>query len=111
MWTNRLNAFVWDHRGYTGTNPNANPICNKNVHVTCKATISHWQHFLSSHSPINVSLPFIPCSVDGGKTITVRITDRCTGCAYGDLDLSPSAFTNFAPLATGRLHGMTWVYA
>jgi len=44
----------------------------------------------------------------GGKTITVGIVDRCEGCAYYDLDLSPSAFQQFAALGAGRLHGATW---
>ena len=35
-------------------------------------------------------------------------TDRCTGCAFWDLDFSPSAFTAMAPEAEGRLYGMTW---
>ncbi|GAB1522425.1 hypothetical protein RhiTH_005542 [Rhizoctonia solani] len=45
---------------------------------------------------------------DGGKTIRVGIVDRCEGCALWDLDLSPSAFQQLAPLATGRLYGATW---
>ncbi|MEZ4382133.1 MAG: expansin EXLX1 family cellulose-binding protein [Nannocystaceae bacterium] len=36
-------------------------------------------------------------------TITVRIVDRCPGCAQGDLDLSPQAFEMIAPLVDGRV--------
>jgi hypothetical protein len=33
-----------------------------------------------------------------GKTITVGIVDRCYACGYNDIDLSPSAFQQFAAL-------------
>jgi hypothetical protein len=33
-----------------------------------------------------------------GKTITVGIVDRCYACGYNDIDLSPSAFQQFASL-------------
>jgi expansin len=39
--------------------------------------------------------------------ITVRIVDRCPGCAHGDLDLSAQAFAMLAPLSTGRIP-ITW---
>jgi expansin (peptidoglycan-binding protein) len=35
--------------------------------------------------------------------VTVRIVDRCPGCAAGDLDLSPQAFEAISPLAAGRV--------
>lgn len=44
----------------------------------------------------------------GGKTITVTVADRCEGCVgINDLDLSPSAFQDFASLGEGRIKG-TW---
>lgn len=46
--------------------------------------------------------------VDGPNgSVTVRITDRCPGCAEGDLDLSREAFQQIAALATGRV-AITW---
>ncbi|KAG8745960.1 hypothetical protein FRC10_006523 [Ceratobasidium sp. 414] len=33
-----------------------------------------------------------------GKTIKVGIVDRCGACGYNDIDLSPSAFQQFAAL-------------
>jgi expansin (peptidoglycan-binding protein) len=36
-------------------------------------------------------------------SITVRIVDRCPGCAKGDIDLSESAFAAIAPIAAGRV--------
>lgn len=48
---------------------------------------------------------------DGGRTVTVAITDRCEGCGLTDLDFSPAAFTALASdLNIGRIHGMTWVW-
>lgn len=67
--------------GYDGTNSNNNPICGKSVTATY-----------------------------GGKSVTVQITDRCTGCALTDLDFSPSAFTELADESVGRITGMTWVW-
>ncbi|KDQ11359.1 hypothetical protein BOTBODRAFT_459203 [Botryobasidium botryosum FD-172 SS1] len=64
--------------GHT-SNPNANPICGRRVKVNY-----------------------------GGKSVVVTVEDRCPACAFNDLDLSPSAFQALAPLAAGRLRGMTW---
>ncbi|KAB5587609.1 putative effector protein [Ceratobasidium theobromae] len=70
-----------NYPGYAGGNPNNNPVCGRTATVTY-----------------------------AGKTITVGIVDRCEGCSTWDLDLSPSAFQQFAPLATGRLYGATWYF-
>ncbi|HEY1014202.1 MAG TPA: expansin EXLX1 family cellulose-binding protein, partial [Herpetosiphonaceae bacterium] len=35
--------------------------------------------------------------------VTVRIIDRCPGCAVGDIDLSPEAFSAIADLSAGRV--------
>ncbi|KAH9922488.1 plant expansin [Fomitopsis serialis] len=71
-----------NYPGYTGGNPNNNPVCNKQI------TASY-----------------------NGKSVKVTVTDRCTGCATTDLDFSPSAFQQLADLSVGRLHGMTWVWS
>jgi len=42
-------------------------------------------------------------------SITIRIVDRCPGCAQGDIDLSPSAFELISPLSAGRVP-ITWHY-
>ncbi|HEY6726176.1 MAG TPA: expansin EXLX1 family cellulose-binding protein [Polyangiaceae bacterium] len=48
--------------------------------------------------------------VDGPMgTITVRIVDLCPECQSGDLDLSPQAFEQIAPLAHGRV-GIDWTF-
>ncbi|KAI0673505.1 RlpA-like double-psi beta-barrel-protein domain-containing protein-containing protein [Trametes maxima] len=67
--------------GYNGANPNNNPVCNRKVKATYQ-----------------------------GKSVTVAITDRCTGCAITDLDFSPSAFNQLADFSVGRISGMTWVW-
>lgn len=47
-------------------------------------------------------------AVDGPDgSVTVRIVDRCPGCAPGDVDLSPQAFEQIAPLSAGRVP-ITW---
>ncbi|OSD03599.1 hypothetical protein PYCCODRAFT_1451679 [Trametes coccinea BRFM310] len=68
--------------GYTGANPNNNPVCGRKITATYQ-----------------------------GKSVEVTVTDRCTGCAETDLDFSPSAFSELADFAVGRLHGMTWVWS
>ncbi len=44
----------------------------------------------------------------GGKTITVSVADRCVGCAWGDLDFTPSGFSALADMSKGRLDGLSW---
>ncbi|WFD46544.1 hypothetical protein GLX27_001181 [Malassezia furfur] len=46
----------------------------------------------------------------GGKSTTVTVVDRCTGCKETDLDFSPSAFTKLASKSKGRLHDMKWSF-
>ncbi|KLO11969.1 hypothetical protein SCHPADRAFT_941616 [Schizopora paradoxa] len=63
-------------------NPNNNPICGKSVTASVN-----------------------------GHSVTVTITDRCAGCGgLGDLDFSPAAFQQLAPLSVGRIPGMTYVF-
>jgi expansin (peptidoglycan-binding protein) len=40
-------------------------------------------------------------------TVTVRVVDKCPECVHGDLDLSPQAFEQIAPLSAGRV-SITW---
>ncbi|KAI0660445.1 RlpA-like double-psi beta-barrel-protein domain-containing protein-containing protein [Cubamyces menziesii] len=68
-----------NYPGYNGVNPNNNPVCNRQIKANYQ-----------------------------GKSVTITVTDRCTGCAVTDLDFSPSAFSQLADFAVGRLHGMTW---
>ncbi|CAG8523572.1 2379_t:CDS:2 [Diversispora eburnea] len=61
-------------------NPNLNPNCNRLIEITC-----------------------------GKETVIARITDKCPGCNFGSLDLSPAVFTKLAPLSVGRMH-ISWVF-
>ncbi len=55
-------------------NPNDNPFCGKKIKAT-----------------------------HDGKSVTVKVVDRCTGCDYYDLDFSPAAFDQLADEAEGRI--------
>jgi expansin (peptidoglycan-binding protein) len=44
----------------------------------------------------------------GGKTVEVGVYDRCEGCKFGDIDLSPNAFSKIANFDQGRVDGMQW---
>ncbi|KAH7345784.1 hypothetical protein B0J17DRAFT_624891 [Rhizoctonia solani] len=80
-WVAAISHELYDNwPGYAGGNPNNNP-------VTIAVSLSVYRR-RQDHPSRNV--------------------DRCEGCALWDLDLSPSAFQQFAPLASGRLYGATW---
>lgn len=64
-----------------GGNPNLNTLCGKKINA----------HY-------------------NGKTVQVTVTDRCEGCAYYDLDFSPSAFSQLADQDLGRIK-ITWDWA
>lgn len=50
-------------------------------------------------------------AIDGPDgAVTVRVVDRCPGCAAGDVDLSREAFAAIAPLSAGRVP-ITWRFA
>jgi hypothetical protein len=84
-WTNKdtdyiaaVSQLLYDTwPGATG-NPNNNPICGR------YATAYY-----------------------GGKSVRVKIVDRCVGCAKYDLDFSPAAFKQIADQALGRIQ-ITW---
>ncbi|KAJ7476632.1 plant expansin [Mycena latifolia] len=47
----------------------------------------------------------------GGKSVTVRVQDRCGGCAgRGDLDFTQAGFKKLAPLSVGRIHNVKWEF-
>lgn len=62
-----------------GTQSNGNPNCARKAWVTVK-----------------------------GRTVEVRVVDKCGGCKYEDIDLSPAAFKALGlDLGVGRIKG-TW---
>ncbi|KAL7787150.1 expansin-like protein [Trichoderma ceciliae] len=47
----------------------------------------------------------------GGRSITVKVVDRCAGCAWGDVDLTPRGFRDLiGSLDAGRVQG-SWDWA
>lgn len=74
-----VSHLIYDTFPGATANPNNNPVCGRKIAAT-------WS----------------------GNTVTVTVQDECEGCAAWDLDFSPTAFLALAPLADGRLHGMTW---
>ncbi|KAF8912737.1 RlpA-like double-psi beta-barrel-protein domain-containing protein-containing protein [Gymnopilus junonius] len=76
-----VSHLLFDQFPGSGVNPNLNPVCGKKITATYQ-----------------------------GKSVTITVTDRCTGCALTDLDFSPSAFDQLASESVGRLFGMTWVW-
>lgn len=72
-----------NYPGYNRVNPNTNPICGKQI-------TANYQ----------------------GRSVTVRVTDRCTGCAKYDLDFTPTGLGTLDPnyLIDGRIHGVTWQF-
>ncbi|KZT34805.1 hypothetical protein SISSUDRAFT_1036034 [Sistotremastrum suecicum HHB10207 ss-3] len=43
-----------------------------------------------------------------GKSVTVEVVDKCTGCAMFDLNFSPAAFDKLANESVGRIHNVSW---
>jgi len=56
-------------------NPNLDPMCQRRARVTDPAS---------------------------GRSVEVRIKDKCGGCSSGDIDLSPAAFRQLRDLGVGR---------
>ncbi|KAJ8068125.1 hypothetical protein OCU04_003696 [Sclerotinia nivalis] len=80
-WTNSDSELVVAmSAGLMGTQSNGNPNCGKKIKINYK-----------------------------GKSVTVKVVDKCMGCARYDLDLSPAAFKVLAPESAGRVKG-TWSF-
>jgi len=68
--------------GFTGGNPNENPICNRKIRATYQ-----------------------------GKSVDVAIVDRCAGCEDEcALDFSMAAFEKLAAFAAGRIFDVQWSF-
>ncbi|ESZ92974.1 hypothetical protein SBOR_6640 [Sclerotinia borealis F-4128] len=81
-WTNSDSELVVAlSHGLMGTQSNGNPYCGKKINIKYK-----------------------------GKSVTVKVVDKCMGCAKNDLDLSPAAFKVLSPESAGRIKG-TWSWA
>ena len=65
-----------------GSNPNTNPLCGMKIRAR---------------------------RPDGDRSIDLKVVDRCTGCQYRDLDVSPGAFQKLAEIAQGRV-SVEWAW-
>ncbi|KAJ7153527.1 hypothetical protein C8R43DRAFT_448889 [Mycena crocata] len=63
----------------------------------------------SSNPIVQCHIPLTATVTHGGKSIQVRIVDRCVGCAVDDIDLTPAAFAAIADPALGRTD-VTWKF-
>lgn len=45
----------------------------------------------------------------GNRSVVVTVVDRCGGCAFGDLDLSRTAFQRLSALGAGRIE-ISWEF-
>lgn len=96
---------------------NRNPICGP--FVPGRKTINQAGRFVTSvkgASFVNVGgdgllncdlksqchIPLTATVKHGGKSIVVKIVDRCEACAIGDIDLTPTAFAALADMSLGR---------
>ncbi|KZT36750.1 hypothetical protein SISSUDRAFT_988777, partial [Sistotremastrum suecicum HHB10207 ss-3] len=76
-----ISHILYDsYPGYTGNNPNDNPVCGKLITA----------YYMENQ-------------------VTVRVLDRCTSCQIDDLDFTPTAFEALANFDLGRIP-MTWVW-
>ncbi|KAF8343165.1 RlpA-like double-psi beta-barrel-protein domain-containing protein-containing protein [Cantharellus anzutake] len=77
------------------------------------AAASHllWADFGSLDNPNNSPIcgRYVIASY-GGKSVRVKITDECMGCAKYSLDFSPDAFKLMANPDLGRIK-ITWRWA
>jgi rare lipoprotein A (peptidoglycan hydrolase) len=63
----------------------------------------------SSNPIVQCHIPLTATVTHGGKSIQVKIVDRCVGCKYDDIDLTPAAFAALADPALGRTD-VTWKF-
>ena len=67
----------------TGSNPNSNPLCGKQVRVK---------------------------RLGGDVTVDLTVVDRCVGCKATDLDMTEDTFSELADVALGRVTGQwSWL--
>ncbi|KAJ3892336.1 putative riboflavin aldehyde-forming enzyme [Lentinula edodes] len=76
-----LSHLFYDTYPGATANPNNNPVCGKKL-------TARYQ----------------------GKSVTVTVADRCTGCAMYDLDFTPTGFEALSDLSVGRISGVTWTF-
>ena len=66
---------------FTSPNPNNDPLCNRKIRIQDPSS---------------------------GKTVDVKCVDKCEGCQYTDIDMSPAAFKKLRSLDVGRFKVNWW---
>jgi len=61
----------------------------------------------SEHSAVRAGHGIELTFFTGSRSVVVKVVDRCEGCAYDDVDFSPSAFDQLASQSEGRV-AITW---
>ncbi|KDQ59809.1 hypothetical protein JAAARDRAFT_33392 [Jaapia argillacea MUCL 33604] len=74
-----ISHILYDSYQTASADPNKNPLCGVGITATYN-----------------------------GKSVGVTVVDRCVSCAEGDLDFSPTAFSQLASQDLGRISGVTW---
>ncbi|KAG5640627.1 hypothetical protein DXG03_007888 [Asterophora parasitica] len=118
-FTAAVSQLLYDAWPGATAETNRNPICGP--FVPGRRTLSDSGRFITAvpgQSFVNVGgdgllncdpSPSVQCHIPltatvrhGGKSIVVKIVDRCEGCKPGDIDLTPAAFAALADPALGR---------
>ena len=75
-------------------------LCGRSLQVSCKLS--------PLNSPVRDDVEARCFFIDGGKTTTLTIADKCPTCVAG-IGLTPAAFEYFAPLSVGWFEA-TWEF-
>jgi expansin (peptidoglycan-binding protein) len=78
--------------------------CSYDASSDTMTAAMNWKDYEGS----NACGAYVAVRSSGGRNVTVRITNECPSpCQVGQLDLSPQAFAELAPLKTGQI-SVTW---
>ncbi|KAI0742308.1 hypothetical protein C8Q80DRAFT_1187444 [Daedaleopsis nitida] len=75
-----VDHLTFDNFPGATANPNLNPLCGRSMVVS-----------------------------SAGKSVTVELVGSCLSCSLNEIELSPAAFQQLAPLSVGRIHGAAWM--
>ncbi|RHZ82889.1 hypothetical protein Glove_103g76 [Diversispora epigaea] len=79
---------------------------NSDSELACAIPGSQFDQFTPNGNPnMNAKCGTFVKVTRGNKSVVVKVVDRCAGCKFGDIDLSPAAFNQLADPAEGRVQG------
>ncbi|KAF8307013.1 hypothetical protein DL93DRAFT_2101420 [Clavulina sp. PMI_390] len=128
-YTAAISHLLYDSwAGYAGTNTVRNPVCGpytvgRNIENSSGAWVSAvaagsdggmidigGDGLPNCHTGAQCHVPLTATVTNPatGLSVVVQIVDRCTGCAMGDIDLTPTAFSAIGDMNAGRISGITW---